>query len=371
MVNPDSDLARTHPEWVMAAGGAAANAVPPPAGARSRQRRGLRLCPGATRRHPRRIPDRLSQVGPQPRPPGRRPPSGWRGGCACPDRGALSTDGRPESAPPRTRDRVLLLRRRPGRPRCDGPGRPDLGERHERRAGTATDTTVDRAAAPAGAGRLPRRPSPLAHDRAHPGPVLPGGHRILRPPRHRVGHLRGHRAGPCRDGAVGGAAQAIPRPAAQRQGGARRPSGPGSVGPRGRRTGAVKKRSLPSSRSGSGSGPGRDGFGCQACSTPPPTGSACCHPPTRRRPTTPAPRRGCPLSRWNSRAACSRAWVSRSRACTPSSCCCCTWSPWADRVSAWRRKCGREVTNGLRSSCERVRPSLTTLHSDRPARTCR
>lgn len=46
-----------------------------------------------------------------------------------------------------------------------------------------------------------------------------------------------------------------------------------------------------------------------------------CHQRNRLRPTTAAPRRGCPPSRWSSRAAPSVAWVSRSPTFTPSSCC--------------------------------------------------
>ena len=47
MVNPDSDLARAHPEWIMAARGRLAGRVPPPAGAQPRHPRGLRARQGA------------------------------------------------------------------------------------------------------------------------------------------------------------------------------------------------------------------------------------------------------------------------------------------------------------------------------------
>ena len=45
MVNPDSDLARAHPDWVLAR-----PAVAQPAGARHHDRRGLRVHPRAARR---------------------------------------------------------------------------------------------------------------------------------------------------------------------------------------------------------------------------------------------------------------------------------------------------------------------------------
>ena len=46
MINPDSNLARAHPEWILATGEPAADRVPPPAGARPGPPRGVRLHPG-------------------------------------------------------------------------------------------------------------------------------------------------------------------------------------------------------------------------------------------------------------------------------------------------------------------------------------
>ena len=67
MVNPDSDLARAHPEWVREA-----PPVAQPAGARHRAAGRVRVPAGAPRRARRRVRDRLPQVGPQPRPRRRR-----------------------------------------------------------------------------------------------------------------------------------------------------------------------------------------------------------------------------------------------------------------------------------------------------------
>ena len=72
MVNPDSDLARAHPDWILRG----RMSLPPvgasAAGARSRAPGGLRIRRGATARAAGRVPDRLPQVGPQPRPRGSR-----------------------------------------------------------------------------------------------------------------------------------------------------------------------------------------------------------------------------------------------------------------------------------------------------------
>ena len=87
-------------------------------------------------------------------------------------------------------DRVLRLRRRPGRPRHPGAHRPGLGQRHQRRAGAADHPALDPAAAAARAGRQPRRAGRGAHHRPHPRPVVPRGDRAVRPLRHRVGRHR-------------------------------------------------------------------------------------------------------------------------------------------------------------------------------------
>jgi alpha-galactosidase len=68
MINPDSDAARAHPEWVMATGGAAPGRVALSAGDQSRFAGLLRLHPRRDLGDPRRIQDQLHQVGSQSGP---------------------------------------------------------------------------------------------------------------------------------------------------------------------------------------------------------------------------------------------------------------------------------------------------------------
>ena len=75
MINLDSDAARAHPEWVMATGDRLPVESRRPAGDQPRHSRVLRLHPRRDLRDPRRVRDRLHQVGPQPRPDRRRHPA--------------------------------------------------------------------------------------------------------------------------------------------------------------------------------------------------------------------------------------------------------------------------------------------------------
>ena len=198
MVNEDSDLYRAHPDWVLQVGDAL------PVAWRHQQVLDLGV-PAAWEHLLERLDalltrprHRLPEVGPQPRP-GRRRPRRPAGG-ARPDARGLPAAGRAAPAAPGGGDRVLRLRRRPGRPRHPGAHRPGLGQRHERRARAPDDPALDPAAAAARAGRQPRRAGPGAHHRPHPRPLVPRGDRAVRPLRHRVGR---HRAGRRRAGAAG------------------------------------------------------------------------------------------------------------------------------------------------------------------------
>ncbi len=115
MVNPDSDLARAHPDWIMAA-----RASWP---VESRRQQVLNLgIPAAFSYIRDRIlsildeyADRLHQVGPQPRPDRGRHPAGRRPARRAPaDPGVLPAARRDPRGPPGAGDRVLLVRRRPG-----------------------------------------------------------------------------------------------------------------------------------------------------------------------------------------------------------------------------------------------------------------
>ena len=119
MVNPDSDLARAHPDWILAAGGRLPPPCAPPAGARPRpaRRRTPTSWSGSTRcsteyRH------RLPQVGPQPRPASRPATHGRAPGVHAQTAGGLPAARRAARAgTPALEIESLLVRRRPGRPR--------------------------------------------------------------------------------------------------------------------------------------------------------------------------------------------------------------------------------------------------------------
>ena len=128
MVNPDSDVARAHPEWIMSARPEWPVESRAPAGAQPRHPRGVRARQGPDAGAARRVRHRLHQVGPQPRP--------RRGGHADrrrsarrarPDAGVLPAARRAPRGPPGAGDRVLLVGRRPGRPGGAGAHRPGVG----------------------------------------------------------------------------------------------------------------------------------------------------------------------------------------------------------------------------------------------------
>ena len=177
MVNPDSDVARAHPEWIMSAR--------PEWPVESRHQQVLNLgipeayehvkgqMPGAARR----VRHRLRQVGPQPRPRrGRHADRRRAARRARPDPGVLPAARRAPRSPSRPGDRVLLVGRRAGRPGGAGAHRPGVGVGQHRPARPAAHAALDRAAPAPGVPRLAHRLGPLARDRPPPRPGLPGGH---------------------------------------------------------------------------------------------------------------------------------------------------------------------------------------------------
>ena len=116
MVNPDSDLYRAHPEWALVDRRLRAGARPQPARARPRQPRRLRRGARPPRRAARRPRHRLRQVGHEPRPRAGAPAPTARP-APTPRRSPCTAARRAARAPPRRRDRELLVGRGADRPR--------------------------------------------------------------------------------------------------------------------------------------------------------------------------------------------------------------------------------------------------------------
>ena len=138
MVNPDSDLVRAHPDWVLRRPGRPGS----PRAWRHQQVLDLAnpdacgLPAGAARRARRRVRHRLPQVGPQPRPArGRSTGTRHASGPACTRRPWRSTRLLDElrARHPGLEIESCCQRRRPGRPRHPGPHRPGLGVGLQRR----------------------------------------------------------------------------------------------------------------------------------------------------------------------------------------------------------------------------------------------
>ena len=192
MINIDSDVARAHPEWVMATG----DRLPVESRFQQVINLGIPECYAYIRDAILAILDEyeigyikwdhnrdLIDAGTQPiGPPGR----------ARADARVLPAGRRDQGRSPGAGDRVLLLRRRPGRPRRAGADRPGLGVGLHRPAGAAADAPLDHPADPAGADGRAHRLGPLAHHRARcTTSNFRAAHRDLRPPRHRVGPRQG------------------------------------------------------------------------------------------------------------------------------------------------------------------------------------
>ena len=174
MVNPDSDLARAHPEWVREAplwrNQQVLDIAQPDAYAYLLERLDALVSEYAIDflkwDHNRDLVGGAHEQTLAVVPAARRAP-------------------RP---PPGAGDRELLVGRLARRPRDPRAHRPRVGERHQRRARAAVDPALDAAAAAAGADRLARRTAAGAHDRPHARPLVPGRDRAVRPLRDRVGH---------------------------------------------------------------------------------------------------------------------------------------------------------------------------------------
>ena len=188
MVNPDSDLARAHPEWIMAA-----RAEWP---IESRYQQVLNLGIPEAYEHVKgqilAVLDEyaidyvkwdhnrdLIEAGNQRR---RRPARRARA-----DPGLLPAAGRD---PRRRTRRWRSSRARPAAPGSTSAcwsGPTGSGSRTTSTRTTGSDAALDHPADPAGVHGLAHRLGPLAHHRPPPRPGFPGRHRDLRPPRRSSG----------------------------------------------------------------------------------------------------------------------------------------------------------------------------------------
>ncbi len=289
MVNPDSDLFREHPDWILSAGGR----VP----LEHRNQQVLDLTRPEVLDHLfERVDAVLSahdiryvkwdhnrdllEAG-----------SGARGGAPAVHEQTLAFYAlldRLRAAHPDGRVGVVRLRRWADRPRRARARAAGLGLRHDRRAGAPADPAVDHPAGRAGVRRRARLRAHLAHHRPHPVAGLPLRDGAVRGVRDRVGPDHGVRVGAGRAGVVGGALQAVPAAAALRPRRATRVQRPG--GPAARR-----RRSLRGTRSRT----------CSWTSRPTTEACRCACPassPTRRTPSpgrdrSPRRRRACRCDR--------------------------------------------------------------------------
>ena len=194
MVNPDSDLFREHPDWILSSG----DRMP----LLHRHQLVLDLSRPEVREHVfeqvsavlSAYPDRRGEVGPQPRPAGgrqRRRLGGSRGPPADPR--LLRPPRRAARGPSGRRVGVVRIRWRARRPRGAGAGAAGVDLRHDRRPRTPADPALDHAAGRTGVRRRPRLLAEVPHHRPDLQPRLPRSDCAVRLLRHRVGPHRGLR----------------------------------------------------------------------------------------------------------------------------------------------------------------------------------
>ena len=177
MVNPDSDLYRAHPEWVAAAStatsrcSAATSSCSTSAAPRCR-----RTCSSGSTRCSTEHPIALPQVG-QNRDLVAAGAPRWRGRRTPADARALRAARRAAPAPPRRRDRVVLVRRRADRPRDRRAHRPLLDVGLQRRARAPAHPAQVLLPAAARAHGRARRRRVVAHHRAHADAAVPRARR--------------------------------------------------------------------------------------------------------------------------------------------------------------------------------------------------
>ena len=166
MVNPDSDLARAHPDWLLGA----SSGLP----VDLRQQQVLDVGQPAVYDY---LLERLDSILTEydigyvkwdhNRQLIAASTVGGRAGIHRQTQAVYAPPRRAAAPPPRRRDRELLRRRRSHRPRHPRAHRPGLDQRLQRRAGAAVDPALDGVAPAARADGRPRRSDPFAHDRPH------------------------------------------------------------------------------------------------------------------------------------------------------------------------------------------------------------
>ena len=246
MVNPDSDVARAHPEWIMAA----RREWP----VESRFQQVLNLAIPAAYEHVKgqmlAILDEyrldfikwdhnrdLIEAGDQL--------AGGRAGVHAQTAACYRLLDELRAAHPGLEIESCSSGGGSRRPRRARAHRSDLGVRLHRPVGAPAHHALDDAARGARVPRLAHRVRAVPHHRPRAQPELPRRHRRVRPPRHRVGPVGGVGRGARRAGGVADVLQDPPPAAARRRrrahGRLRRPP----AGPRRRRPRSVARRSSP------------------------------------------------------------------------------------------------------------------------------
>jgi alpha-galactosidase len=187
MVNPDSDLARAHPDWILGRGGRPPEPVAPPAGARPRQPRAYAYLLERLDAlldeydiaylkwdHNRDLVD-VGHAGRPARARADLASTGCSTSCARRTPAWRSSPARPAARGSTSASSSA--------PTGSGPATPSTRS-------SASRSSAGPAAAAARADRRHVGSPALAHHRPHPRPVVPRRDRAVRPLRHRVGHPR-------------------------------------------------------------------------------------------------------------------------------------------------------------------------------------